>query len=384
MSTVSVSRDVIRWARKRAGLDVAALVDHFPKYELWEAGDAAPTLRQLENLARRTWTPLGYFFLPEPPDEKLPVPDFRTVKDRGVQRPSPNLMETIQMMQRRQDWLRDYLRDDGHLPLEFFASAKVGADPVAITVLIRQKLELSVDWAQKYSTWSDALRGLRRAIEAAGVVVVINGVVGNSTRRKLDPGEFRGFVLPDALAPLIFVNGADAKAAQMFTLAHELAHLWLGEGGVFGLDAMQPADDAVERWCNQVAAEFLVPTEEITKIWASAERMDEPFQFLARRFKVSPLVAARRALDLRFITRDSFFSFYRHYLDDDRRYAERRPSGGDFYLTQEVRIGRRFGVAVVRAAREGRLLFQDAYRLTGLYGATFDHYAKGLEGKDAP
>ena len=380
MSAVSVSPQIIRWARERAGLSTAALVEHFPKYEQWEAGEKAPTLHQLEKLAQRTLTPLGYFFLPEPPEETLPVPDFRTVRDRGVRRPSPNLLETIQTMQRRQDWLRDYLREAEQPALEFVGTATVGDEPIAIAARVRDVLELTADWAQSYATWSDALRALRRAIEAIGVMVVINGVVGNSTRRKLDPNEFRGFVLPDRWAPLIFVNGVDAKAAQMFTLAHELAHLWLGQGGVFGLTDMQPADDLAERWCNLVAAELLVPEAEMKRLWPEADRSQEPFQVLARRFKVSPLVAARRALDLRLISRDGFFSYYNHYLEDERRQAERRPSGGDFYLTQEVRIGRRFGEMVVRAAREGHVLYQEAYRLTGLYGATFDRYAKGLEG----
>jgi len=380
MSAVSVSPQIIRWARERAGLSTAALVEHFPKYEQWEAGEKAPTLHQLEKLAQRTLTPLGYFFLPEPPEETLPVPDFRTVRDRGVRRPSPNLLETIQTMQRRQDWLRDYLREAEQPVLEFVGTATVGDEPIAIAARVRDVLELTADWAQSYATWSDALRALRRAIEAIGVMVVINGVVGNSTRRKLDPNEFRGFVLPDRWAPLIFVNGVDAKAAQMFTLAHELAHLWLGQGGVFGLADMQPADDLAERWCNLVAAELLVPEAEMKRLWPEADRSDDPFQVLARRFKVSPLVAARRALDLRLISRDGFFSYYNHYLEDERRQAERRPSGGDFYLTQEVRIGRRFGEMVVRAAREGHVLYQEAYRLTGLYGATFDRYAKGLEG----
>lgn len=384
MQAVPVKPALIRWARERAGLTVPNLVEHFEKYEQWEQGSAPLTLRQLENLAKRTRTPLGYFFLPEPPVERLPVPDFRTVRDRGVRRPSPDLIETIQIMQRRQNWLRDQLVEEAQPTRAFVGSAKVTDDPVVVATEARKQLGLSKDWARHYPTWTDALRGLRLAIESAGVIVTINGVVGNSTRRKLDPDEFRGFVLCDAYAPLIFVNGADAKAAQMFTLAHELGHLLLGLGGVFSLEDMQPSNQETEVWCNRVAAEFLVPGAELASLWGAADATDDPFQFLARRFKVSPLVTARRALDLGLINREGFYSFYQHYLEDDRRQAASRPSGGDFYLTQEVRIGRRFGEAVVRAAKEGRLLFAEAYRLTGLYGATFDHYAEGLSGRTRP
>lgn len=104
---------------------------------------------------------------------------------------------------------------------------------------------------------------------------------------------------------------------------------------------------------------------------------DEPFQFLARHFKVSPLVAARRALDLRLLNRPEFFEFYRKYQEDERR-QKRKSSGGDFYATQGTRVGERFANAVIRAVKEGRLLYRDAYRFTGLHSKTFDRYADSL------
>jgi Zn-dependent peptidase ImmA (M78 family) len=206
---------------------------------------------------------------------------------------------------------------------------------------------------------------------------VVNGIVGNNTRRKLDRNEFQGFVLADEYAPLIFINGADFKAAQMFTLAHELAHLWLGRGGVVSFEEMQPVNNEVELFCNRAAAEFLVPAAELRGVWREAQEADEPFQFLARHFKVSPIVAARRALDLQLMSRQEFFEFYREYQEDERR-QRRTSSGGDFYATQGTRIGERFASAVMRAVKEGRLLYRDAYRLTGLHGKTFDRYADYL------
>jgi Zn-dependent peptidase ImmA (M78 family) len=368
----------MRWARERSGLKADALVGRFPKYAAWERGEALPTLRQLEDLAKKTLTPLGYFFLPEPPEDKLPIPDFRTVKDEPLRRPSPNLLETVQMMQRRQGWMREFLIEQGEKPLPFMGSATLAAEPTRVAAKILEVLRRERAWASLYPTWTDALGALRTAIEQAGILVAINGVVGNNVHRKLDTDEFRGFVLVDEYAPLIFVNGADAKAAQMFTLAHELAHLWLGRGGVFNLEALQPADDDVEKFCNRVAAEFLIPARELNACWSEAAQTEEPFQALARQFKISPLVAARRALDLGLIAKAYFFEFYEAYQEDERRKASQRPSGGDFYATQDVRLGRRFANAVVRAAKEGRLLYRDAYHLTGLSGETFDRYAKAL------
>ena len=128
--------------------------------------------------------------------------------------------------------------------------------------------------------------------------MVVNGIVGNNTHRKLDPEKFRGFVLVDDYAPLVFVNGADSKAAQMFTLAHELAHLWFGSSAAFDLRELQPADDETERACNRIAAELLAPEHELRDAWTAALQSPNRYQVLARQFKVSELVAARRLLDL--------------------------------------------------------------------------------------
>lgn len=378
MQTLNVNHELIRWALERSGRSVEGLARQFPKLGKWESGEAQPTLKQLEALAKKTWTPLGYFFLPEPPQEKLPIPDFRTVSDRTVGSASPNLIDTLHTMQRRQTWMRDYLVDCGLNPLPFIASATLRDAPAAVAQQIRQVLGTSDGWASQHGTWSDALRHLREAIEEAGILVAINGVVGNDTHRKLDTEEFRGFVLMDNYAPLIFVNGSDAKSAQMFTLAHELAHLWVGESALFNLPNMEPSEFAVEQFCNKVAAEFLVPAREFEAYWPRATQDVEPFQAIARHFKVSPIVAARRAQDLGLIQRAEFLTFFHAYQEDERRKATRVTGGGDFYQNQNVRLGKRFARAVALAAKEGRLLYRDAYRLTDLHGATFDKYAKAL------
>jgi Zn-dependent peptidase ImmA (M78 family) len=377
MSKVAVKSDLISWAWERSGVTRSVLLKRFPKFPEWERGEAQPTLRQLERLAKTTSTPLGYFFLPEPPEDRLPIPDFRTVPDAQAGRPSPNLLETIQTMQQRQGWMRDFLIEQGEEPLTFVASVNMQDDSDHVARRIRTALSLAENWARLEPSWTDALRALREAIEAIGVLVMVNGIVGNNTRRKLDVNEFRGFVLVDDYAPLVFVNGADARAAQMFTLAHELAHLWLGRGGVFNFEDLQPANNDVELFCNRIAAEFLVPAQDLRRQWQEARPADEPFQFIARHFKVSPLVAARRALDIGPIGRERFFEFYREYQEDERR-QKRKSSGGDFYATQGMRIGERFAHAVIRAVKEGRLLYRDAYRLTGLHGKTFDRYAESL------
>jgi Zn-dependent peptidase ImmA (M78 family) len=377
MTRVAVNPRVLSWALERSGR-AEAVHDKFPQLYKWLQGVSAPTLRQLEEFARATATPFGYLFLEQPPEESLPIPHFRTLAGQAPHRPSADLLETVYSVQRRQAWLREYLESEGEEPLTFVGSAAPQDAPQAVAGRMRETLGLQPDWAQRLPTWTDALGELRRRMEERGITVVVSGIVGNNTRRKLDPAEFRGFVLADEYAPFVFVNGADGKAAQMFTLAHELAHVWLGSSAAFDLRNLEPAEDATEQACNRIAAEFLVAEEAMRQAWPSVRREAGRFQLLARRFKVSELVVARRALDLRLISRDAFFEFYEAYSQDERRRTPRRTEGGNFYATQSLRLGRRFAETLVRATREGKVSYREAYRLTGLYGRTFERYAKAL------
>ncbi len=379
MSSVAVKPELIRWAIDRSGLPVEELIKHFPKLDQWQTGEKQPTFRQLENFAKATMTPFGVMFLEKPPKEKLPIPDFRTKGDTPIDRPSPNLIDTIQTMQQRQAWMRELLIEEGGQRLEFVGSVQEGRNFKSLAQQIRQQLDLGADWAECLPNWNDARQALRRAIERTGVLVFSNSVVGLNNHRQLDPEEFRGFVLCDDYAPVMFLNDVDSKSARMFTLVHELVHVWLGRGGLFNLVNMMPAQDETERYCNRVAAEFLVPGYKLTARWEDARATKNPFQTIAGWFKVSPIVAARRALDLKLITKPEFFKFYEQDRADWQQHKKeqrKQKTGGNFYATQNVRLGRRFSAAVVRAAREGRILYRDAYRLTDMKGETFDRYAK--------
>jgi len=377
MTRVAVKPELLKWALERSGR-AAAIERKFPMLSQWLGGAIAPTLRQLEEFARATATPFGYFFLDKPPDERLPIHHFRTVAGVAPTRPSPELLETVHALQRRQAWLREYLENEGQQPLDLVRSASVQEAPHAVAARIRATLGFQPNWAQSYRTWTDALTELRRRMEDQGITVVVSGIVGNNTRRKLDPGEFRGFVLIDRYAPFVFVNGSDGKAAQMFTLAHELAHVWIGTSAAFDLTYLEPSDDITELACNRIAAEFLVPEESLRLAWPSVKSQTERFQALAKRFKVSELVIARRALDLRLISRPDFFKFYRDYSLSERHWDSGQTEGGNFYATQSLRLGRRFAETLVLATLEGKVSYKEAYRLTGLYGTTFHRFATAL------
>jgi len=379
---VSIKGELLVWARVRSGLTDRELIRKFPDLVKWENEEKKPTLNQLERFADKTHTPLGYLFLEHPPEERLPIPLFRTPKNEPISRPSPDLLETVETMQRRQEWMRDYLIEEKEDVLPFVGSVNINTDVTTVTESMRKVLGFNTNWAQQYTWWAQASVALREAVDNAGILVARNGVVGNNNWRKLNVEEFRGFVLADQYAPFVFINGADYEGAQLFTIAHELAHVWLGRDSAFNLLNLQPFDDEGEKFCDMVAAEFLVPQDELRTAWPEADQSDDPFAFLSRRFKVSSIVVARRALDLGFISRDRFFEFYKQYKDNlEERLEKRKKSkkkGGNFYDTQNVRIGKRFATAIFRAAKEGQVLYRDAFRLTGLYGNTFDNYFKKL------
>jgi Zn-dependent peptidase ImmA (M78 family) len=314
MTRVAIHPEMFRWARERAGLDSLALAARFKRLDAWEAGEVQPTVRQLEDYAWATHAPVGYFFLPEPPVESLPIPDFRTVANRTIARPSANLLDMVYACQQRQDWYRDHARVTGEEPLAFVGSLTKETAPVEAAAQLRQRLGFSVEARRACPTWTEALRSFIEQADQAGVMVMVSGVVLNNNTRHLDPQEFRGFALSDPWAPLVFINGADSKAAQMFTLAHELAHLWLGQTALSDVSADVVSDNATEIWCNQVAAELLVPMASFLAELMVDESIADTLKRLARHFKVSSLVILRRLLDAGRIDRNTFFAAYREEL----------------------------------------------------------------------
>jgi len=375
MSRVALSKEMLKWAIDRRGYSLAKLRKRIPQIDSWLEGKTVPTLKQLEVFAQVTSTPFGFLFLDKPPIENLPIPHFRTLKDSELSGPSPELVDTIRVMQQRQAWYRDYLLELDEEPLEIVAAVTTKSKAVDVARKLREYLNLPDGWASRESTWADALKVLRESIEKAGILVFVNGIVGNNTHRKIDVDEFRGFVLVDKYAPLVFVNGSDGKAAQMFTLAHELAHVILGASAAFDLRDMQAAPDPTEQLCNEIAAEFLVGERELRSFWSQLKMGADRFQAVARFFKVSAIVAARRALDLGLISRKTFFDYWNGYLREEKRLSDNRAPGGDFYAVQNLRVGKRFGEKVVQAISEGKLLYSEAYRLTGLYGEAFEKFA---------
>ncbi|OGA90096.1 MAG: DNA-binding protein [Betaproteobacteria bacterium RIFCSPLOWO2_12_FULL_66_14] len=377
MTRAPVRPELLRWARERARLSTLDLEARFPKLAEWERGEKSPTLKQLDAYARATRAPLGYLFLQEPPEERLPIPDFRTMAGRNVVRPTPDLLDTIYLCQGRQSWYQEFAEQTGQDPLAFVGSTTFRRSPVEVAAEMSHTLGFDLDARHACPTWTEALRLFIGQADRAGVLVMVSGVVQNNNTRRLDPAEFRGFALVDRLAPLVFINGADSKSAQMFTLAHELAHLWLGESALSDTTVASTHQNAVETWCNRVAAELLTPLDVVRTELVPREPLDRTVPRLTRRFKVSTLVVLRRLLDARHLSRQAFNRAYEHELE---RLAERpRSSGGDFYLTTAARVSRRFARALLESTLEGRTLYRDAFHMLGISKVeTFNELGRSL------
>lgn len=375
MTRVKVNSKLLVWARERAGLDTIDLENRFPKINAWETEEIQPTIKQLENFARAVHVPFGYLFLPVPPEEPLPIPDFRTLDGRGVRRPSPELLDMVYACQERQGWYKEFTLTNRQPEVEFIGSAHIQDSVVAVAAGMAETLGFDLEARAKCRTWEEALRLFIAQADSIGVLVMVSGVVLSNNNRKLDPEEFRGFALADRRAPLIFVNGSDSKSAQMFTLAHELAHLWLGETAVSDASAAPSGGHRREEvWCNAVAAELLVPLQVLRNELQRDETVENAIGRLTRRYKVSSLVILRRLLDAGWLDRAAFDVAWAAERERLSAIAERKGGSGDFYRTTLSRVSRRFARALVESTLEGQTLYRDAFRMLGVAKTeTFHH-----------
>lgn len=366
---VDINANMLTWAIDRAGYDLPEFAEKMPRITAWINGEKKPTVKQLESFSKKVHLPFGYLFLPEPPKEPLPIPFFRT-NGNQAEKVSVNVYDTILILQQRQSWLKEYLEDNDFEPLQYVGQFKNSQDVNAIVNSIRGTLGLNEDWARHFRTWQDALNHLVETIEDKGIITVFNGVVENNTSRTIDVDECRGFVLVDDFAPFMFINNSDGKAAQLFTIVHELAHIWTGHSAGFDFRTLQPADDPIEVLCDKVAAEFLVPQSTFSDEWSN----NPSIQRCSRFFKVSEIVIARRALDTGKISRNEFFAFYEDYNNREFVKKQNQGSGGDFYATARKRLSLTFASHINNAVKTGQLLYRDAYKLTSMKGDTFDKF----------
>ena len=323
---------IITWARERAGFDIdqlAAKVNISPdQLGQIEQGQKVPSKGQLDRIAAKTYVPVDFLFFDEPPYEALPMTDFRTRSNTRPKKISANLWDSIHDAQRKRGWYRDYLIRNEAPRLPFIGMHKKNDRVEDIAKSMRKYL--SIDEKPNIKNKEQHLTYMAERVEQARILIIRNGGVCHNKHRTLDPQEFRGFALCDEYAPVIFINNNDHQAAQIFTLAHELAHLFLGKGGLY--DPMEISDLGDEILCNRIAAELLVPRTDFMRSWKQSPQHDRiKIEELTKVHKVSRAVIARCALSYACIKRDFYWQWWQ---EETRRFEELKQrkeesSGGD-------------------------------------------------------
>ncbi|MDP3063555.1 MAG: XRE family transcriptional regulator [Chloroflexota bacterium] len=386
MTEAFITHELITWALRRSGITEAQAAKRVqvpqPRFSDWQRrGGARPTFHQAEMLARVLHIPFGFLFLSNPPKLQVPLPDLRTIRGTSPDEFSPEFYDVINDALRKQEWYRSYLEAEGAKPLPFVGRFSPGSPVRVVAAEINDTLAISREIRRNANSWEEFLRDFILKAEQIGVLVLKNSVVGNNTSRPLNVEEFRGFVISDDIAPLIFLNGADAKSAQIFTLAHELAHLWIGQSGISNPDYRKRASEQkhpIERICDSVAAEALVLEQDFLSGWDSGLSLETNIVQLARHFKVSRIVILRRAYELDRISDEEYQGYYDTLPWGGRTSGQ--GGGGDFYLNLQVRNSRTFAQTVVEAVLRGRTSDRTAARLLNVQVPVFHQFTAELTG----
>jgi Zn-dependent peptidase ImmA (M78 family) len=339
----------------------------------WEDIDSEdrPTFKQAQRLADVLHVPFGYLFLASAPQERTPLPDLRTRQRQETLVPSPDFLEVMYDALRKQEWYRDYLLAQDAPAPAFVGSFGLDAPPSPIAEHIRRTLRINDDLRRSAKDGDDYFRLIVKAAERVGVTVLRNGVVGNNTHRPLDADEFQGFAMSDAVAPLVFVNQNDYLSAQLFTLLHELAHIWMGNVGLSDPEYLARPEnrDAVQqRLADQVAAEALVPSDEFLLRWDdyNANSTSEILENLRRHYKVSVFVLLRRAYDLGKI----LFPEFRREYDRQRNEIKPKRGGGGGYNSIFSRNSVSVTTAILHSVVSGNLGASEGSVLLNVRAAT--------------
>lgn len=378
---VNVPRTILDWvisigAEDRLGEEQRQNID------AWKQGTKRPTVSQLHDISDKLHVPFGYFFMDEPIDDTPPVYAKRTIGSQQPQgHPSRDLVDTIDQMTAIQDWARQDRIDNESTRLEQVGSRTINDGSNLIVKDIRRALKIDEHWYRKSGLHdpAKAFKLLRERAEGTGILIMQNGVVGNNASRPLDPKEFRAFALIDPYAPLIFINRTDEpETARLFSLVHELAHVWLGTDELYNDTALPTGVTRLEQVCNEVAAAMLLPDGDFLKAWQSFSddtTLDERMKELKKRFPVSPTALALHALKHKLISQETFPKCDQAAQTWSEE-TENKQGSPDFYDTELSRFDSRFLERLASSVDKGETTYLDAYRLMGITGDTFTKLMK--------
>lgn len=365
---------MIKWARERVGMSEHQLAERMgvtpERVAAWEEGEL-PQLAVAEDLASNLRVPFGYLFLRKPPVRDIRIPDLRTTRGNVPDHLSPEFVVHLSNVLLKQEWFREYAREKGGKRLPYVGRFTINANPDIVAEDITQTLNLQEDLRYQCGSWTEFLRRSTDSAEAVGILVMRSGIAGNNTRLKLSVDEFRGFAISDDLAPLVFINSRDSVAAQIFTLAHELTHIWIGSSGISNPDFKKRSDqqsNSIERFCNKVAAQILVPKASFRKLWKPSVGIHENVYRLAHHFRVSSLVILRQAFELGKLSPPDYWRRFQEETEEALRRADRAKAkpGGNIYRTLPVRNSKKLTGTVIEALQGHRIALREAAALFGV------------------
>ena len=386
MSTPAyITPRVLEWARNRASLSVgelaAVLKVSSGDVQAWERGAKRPSFSRAESISKKLRIPFGYLFLSNPPADDIPLPDLRTETGQRPEHPSLDFIDIVQNTLLKQQWFSDYLQEINSPKLPFVGTIRLGSDVTKVADEMRKRLGIDHKMRERCTSWEQFKTEFIRRADGIGVAVMRSGVAGGNTRR-LAVREFRGFAIVDSFAPVVFINSRDAKSAQIFTLAHELCHVWLGESGVSNPDPRKRSTEEhnkIEQFCNRLAAELLVPRAGVSELWSSHQTLEQNVFRLVHTYRVSRYVVARQVFELDKISRDEYLDYLNQYqsLWKPKEDSEDN-SGGNFYVTFFARNSANLVAGVVRALAENRISYLDASKLLSVRTAVLKKIADRL------
>ena len=375
---------VIVWARETAGLtqEEAAKKLGFQdsskssaaeKLAALESGENEPSRPQLLKMEAQYRRPLLTFYLSKPPVRGRRGADFRTLPIDRSASDEALLDALVREIWARQSMVRAVLEDEDEAePLPFIGSHRIEDGPAAVLASLKSLLGLDSNGYRDERNAAAAFEPLRRNAEAAGIFVLLKGDLGNHVS-SIDTRIFRGFSIADRVAPFVVINDQDARPAWSFTLLHETVHLLLGQTGVSGLYG----DSEVERFCNDIAGEFLLPARELDLAGFDENRdyeiVSDRVSALAHEFKVSHTMVAYKAFRAHLINQDDFVQLstaYRQEWLDLRAHARvraRNQEGGpSYYTVRSHRLGARIVNLVRRMMAADALSTSKAARILGV------------------
>lgn len=379
-----VNPEILRWARETAGISEqdAALklgigkargLQPIDRLRALEAGSDVPSRTVLVKMATVYHRPLLTFYLATPPRPGDKGHDFRSLPHDSRPHDEPLLDALIRDVRARQSLMRSAILDDDSVDARtFIGSASIAQGVQRLVASIRTLLQLDISEYRSARSTDDAFSLLRTRVERAGVYVILAGDLG-SHHTRIGVDTFRGFALADDIAPFIIMNDQDHHAAWSFTLLHELAHLYLGQTGVSG----GRPESRIEKFCNDVASEFLLPKSELTELRdiagfdvnAAAARIGE--FALARR--VSHSMVAYKLYRVGTITGrlwsaiDAYFhDRWRSQRERERKRRKEAEGGPNYYTIRRQRLGRGLVDAAARLLAAGAMTTTKAGTVLGV------------------